>query len=43
MSVVAQNTLTKLLVVLQVASFVRVMMKPLCPIVKMVRDTGRLR
>jgi len=47
-SVVAPNTSTKLVLVLLVASSVGVMMKAssdeaLCPLVKMVRDTGRLR
>jgi hypothetical protein len=47
-SVVAPNTSTKLVLVLPVASLVSVMMKAspdeaLCPLVEMMRDTGRLR
>jgi hypothetical protein len=46
--VVAPNTSTKLVLVLPVASLVSVMMKAsseeaLCPLVEIVRDTGRLR
>jgi len=46
--VVAPNTSTKLVLVLPVASLVRVMMKAsseeaLCPLVEMMRVTGRSR